>query len=134
MKEVRILREAESELLEAIDFYEGEQAGLGLALEAETRKAFLAIREKPDLWPMRFKRFRKRSLSRFPFNVWYLEEENCIRILRHRSPTPKTLVLDDPQATVTFHRNVSPPQNFQAPSLRSILPLGLIGVGCGPVS
>ena len=88
MKDIRILKEAEIELFEAVSYYEEQQIGLGLDFESEIRRAFFVIQSKPDLWVRRFKEFRRFFLQRFPFDVWYIEEVECIRvyaIAHHRS-------------------------------------------------
>jgi hypothetical protein len=59
VKDIRILKEAEIELFEAVSYYEKQQVGLGLDFESEIRCAFLVIQSKPDLWARRFKEFRR---------------------------------------------------------------------------
>ena len=90
MKEIFILKEAEVELIEAIFYYEEKQLGLGLDFESEIRRAMLVIQSKPNLWAIRFGNYRKYLLRRFPFDVWYSDDSNIIRIyaIAHQKRKP----------------------------------------------
>jgi toxin ParE1/3/4 len=82
---------AEAELYDAIAFSESRQAGLGLSFQSEVEHVVDLIQQHPDRWAS-YKdiAYRKCSLDRFPFSVFYLELEDVIWIaaLAHQKRKP----------------------------------------------
>ena len=73
MRELRVLPEAEAELVEAAEWYESRRAGLGLRLILAVDRAFEDILDAPGshaLW-IAGRPFRKRVLTRFPYVVFF---------------------------------------------------------------
>ena len=81
MKEIRVLFEAEEELFEAALYYEGKEAGLGLDFESEVSRSFEVISNSPRLWGKRYKNYRRYLLNRFPFEIWYEDIDEFVRVL-----------------------------------------------------
>jgi len=71
MNSVTILSEAETELWEAVAYYEQKAPGLGLDFEEEVQRAVQAIRQSPQQWPLRDDGTRRQLTQRFPFVVVY---------------------------------------------------------------
>ncbi len=80
MKNIKILKEAELELWNAVIFYEEKRKGLGLDFEFEIRRSLLIIQANPNLWPKKFLKFRKYIFPKFPFDIWFSIETDFIRI------------------------------------------------------
>jgi toxin ParE1/3/4 len=82
---------AEAELHDAIAFYESRRAGLGLSFQSEVEHVVDLIQQHPDRWAgYKNTVYRKLSLDRFPFSVFYLELEDVIWIaaLAHQKRKP----------------------------------------------
>jgi plasmid stabilization system protein ParE len=72
---------AEAELSDAVDYYEQESPGLGAAFLAAVEHAVTDLVEYPESAPVLSGPYRKKVLSRFPFNLIYRLKGNEIRIL-----------------------------------------------------
>ena len=72
---------AETELNDAIAYYEIEQVGLGAAFLAEVRRLTAAIAEFPNAGPISLGTVRRRLCSRFPYALLYEVHADQIRIL-----------------------------------------------------
>ena len=81
MKEIRVVSVAEEELFAAAKYYEEQQQNLGLDFITETERAMDTIAADPTLWAIRFENFRRFLLQRFPFEIWYEDHPEFIRIL-----------------------------------------------------
>jgi toxin ParE1/3/4 len=82
---------AEAELYDAIAYYESRATGLGLSFQAEVERVVDRIQQHPDRWPAyKNTTYRKCSLERFPFSLFYLELEDVIWIaaLAHQKRNP----------------------------------------------
>ncbi len=91
MKPVLFHAAAEAELHDAIAFYESRRAGLGLSFRSEVEHVVDLIQQHPDRWAgYKDTAYRKCSLDRFPFNVFYLELEDVIWIaaIAHQKRKP----------------------------------------------
>jgi toxin ParE1/3/4 len=72
---------AEKELDRAVDYYEERRKGLGLDLQSEVEKILRTIQKDSQRYPpYKSTDFRKASIKRFPYNVFFLELEDCIWI------------------------------------------------------
>jgi plasmid stabilization system protein ParE len=69
------------ELDEAIEFYEGRQAGLGQEFAAAVRNAVERIVDSPDAWPQVRPGVRRCLLRRFPYGLLYGEADGAIIIV-----------------------------------------------------
>ncbi|HVM62588.1 MAG TPA: type II toxin-antitoxin system RelE/ParE family toxin [Verrucomicrobiae bacterium] len=72
MTPVTILREAEAEIKEAVEFYEDKRPGLGLDFSREVEASIQSVRHFPKRWPIRNDGTRRYLLHRFPYIVVYL--------------------------------------------------------------
>ena len=90
MKPVVIHSEAESELWQAMDFYEARARGLGLDFEREIRRIIARIQEAPKRYPKEKHDTRRCLTRRFPYCVYYLELTDVIWIVAfaHTSRRP----------------------------------------------
>ncbi len=82
--------EASSELDEAFEWYENEQAGLGDKFIAEVETAILRIQHFPQVNPIILKNIRRALLPGFPYGVIYSIKDGIIEIYAishlHRRP------------------------------------------------
>ena len=84
------LPEAEAEFLEAIEYLEEQQKGLGLDLSREVFDTIGRIIRHPKAWPPYKHRSRRCLTNRFPYAVIYRIEEDFILIfaVAHMSREP----------------------------------------------
>ena len=81
MKIVEFHPEAEVEMAEAVARYEAERKGLGLRLQTEVERAVAIIQADPERQALQPRLgCRRLRLKRFPYNVYYLELPDRIRI------------------------------------------------------
>jgi len=82
--------EAESEFLEAINYYEECRPGLGHAFAVEIYAAIERIVAYPLAWPILDGQIRRLQTNRFPYGVLYAQDADHIYILAvmhlHRQP------------------------------------------------
>jgi plasmid stabilization system protein ParE len=81
---------AEQEYLEAVDYYEEREPGLGSEFAAELVSAVERILSHPQAWPVIDAGVRRALLRRYPYGVMYAIQDDTIFILAvmhlHRSP------------------------------------------------
>ena len=68
---VRFLTPASIELIEAMEYYEGQRLGLGYEFQSEVETAVDKIKEFPNAWTLVSNRTRRILLKRFPFGLLY---------------------------------------------------------------
>jgi plasmid stabilization system protein ParE len=73
--------EARRELLEAIDYYNDIEPGLGASFLAEIESAISLVEEHPALWVEIASGIRRCLVRRFPYAVLYSAEAGRIFIL-----------------------------------------------------
>jgi len=87
---VTILQQAYKELKDAVDYYEGEQDGLGLRMMEEVDNHVTWILKNPTVPRLREGRYRRVNLKTFPYYVTYMHHEDKLWILAiahgHRKP------------------------------------------------
>jgi toxin ParE1/3/4 len=76
-----ILHEAETELWEAVEFYESKCVGLGLDFETEIKAAVELIQQSPDRGPIRDDGTRRYLVRRFPYFVVYIHHKNHVWVI-----------------------------------------------------
>ncbi len=91
--EIRILAEAESEILHAQDWYELKRAGLGFDFELCLEAAFQNILTFPEASPVWYRNTRRILLARFPYGVFNTIKDSTIFVvaLFHLKRRPATL-------------------------------------------
>ncbi|MEJ7811482.1 MAG: type II toxin-antitoxin system RelE/ParE family toxin [Gemmatimonadaceae bacterium] len=82
---------AARELTEAHDWYEDQGPGLGPAFLRAAEAVFAAVRRTPALYPVVRGRTRRALLRRFPYGVFFCEEEGEVVVLAvvHSSRDPQ---------------------------------------------
>ena len=78
---ISILREAEIELREAVQFYETRCAGLGLDFEREIKAAIELIPRSPRRWPLQPDGTRRCLIHRFPYFIVYAMHEGRVWVI-----------------------------------------------------
>lgn len=88
---ILVLECAETELVEAVEFYNGQRPGLGFELAVEFKAALLRIGRFPAAWPRFSERSRRCMINRFPFGVLYQERGDFLLVVAfmdlRRDPT-----------------------------------------------
>ena len=87
---VIILQQAHKELDDAVNYYEGEQDGLGLRMMEEVDKHVKWILRNPTVPLLREGGYRRVNLKTFPYYIAYMIREDILWILAiahgHRKP------------------------------------------------
>jgi len=87
---VRFLPEAETELDDAIAYYEVQLAGLGREFAAEVQAGLARIEEFPEGWQLLGRRVRRYRLNRFLYGLLYAALDGEIVVVAvmhlHRKP------------------------------------------------
>ncbi|MFH1442304.1 MAG: type II toxin-antitoxin system RelE/ParE family toxin [Candidatus Omnitrophota bacterium] len=87
---IKILKIAWQEFIEAKEFYEIEQSGLGARFEKEIKYSFLRIKQFPSAWPVELKEIHRYIVHKFPYKILYSIQKDIIIILAfahlHRKP------------------------------------------------
>jgi plasmid stabilization system protein ParE len=78
---VEFLPEAKSELLDAVEYYEGQLAGLGKRFWSEVDQHISWIAENPEVPRARDGGYRRVNLRLFPYYVAYIVRDPIIWIL-----------------------------------------------------
>jgi plasmid stabilization system protein ParE len=82
--------EAEEEFVQAIDYYEAAEPGLGYDFAIEVFSSVQLILSYPQAWPVLAGEIRRCLVRRFPFGVLYAVGKNEVLILAvmhlHREP------------------------------------------------
>ena len=84
--------EARREALEAHDWYETKRPGLGADFELCLEVSLDQIEAAPGLAPIIYRDIRRKTMSRFPFGIYYLadqKEEPTVLAVRHFSRSPR---------------------------------------------
>lgn len=85
------LPEAETEYLEAVRFYEEQQAKLGLSLIKEFETTIALVLQRPQSWKLVHPSgIRRVELTRFPYSVFYriLADDIQITAIAHHRRHP----------------------------------------------
>ncbi len=89
MKKI-IIKEASEELNDAVEYYEGEQSGLGLRLKDEVKSYINWILKNPYVARVRKGGYRRVNLKIFPYYIPYIIRNDELWILaiahNHRRP------------------------------------------------
>jgi len=82
---------AESDIRDAAIWYEQQRAGLGVRFMEAVEEKFKVIEEHPRLFEVKYKGIHQVFLNRFPFAIYYMEENDRIFVLAvsHTSRDPK---------------------------------------------
>ena len=82
--------DAENEFIQAIDYYEGCEGGLGYDFALEVYASMARIIAHPDAWQTVEENIRRSLVNRFPYGIIYTVENSEILILAvmhlHRRP------------------------------------------------
>ncbi|HEX3048221.1 MAG TPA: type II toxin-antitoxin system RelE/ParE family toxin [Bacillota bacterium] len=83
-------QEAEKEFVEAIDYFEEVETGLGYDFAIEVNLAIERTTSFPKVWPILEGDIRRCLVRRFPYGILYSEEQEYIYIVAvmhlHRDP------------------------------------------------
>ncbi len=84
--------EAEQDMAEGRDWYEGRREGLGAEFLTAVDEVFACIRETPELYAPEYKSVRRVGLNRFPYVVYYRIVGDDVEVLAvlHGSRSPRS--------------------------------------------
>lgn len=87
---IRFAEAANDELVEACDWYEKKQAGLGLRFKNAVRDAALRIARSPHLFPVELEDVRRYVMNQFPYTLRYVLRGDEVWVVavshHHRRP------------------------------------------------
>jgi plasmid stabilization system protein ParE len=83
--------EAEQDMIEGRDWYEGQREGLGIEFLTAVEDVFDRIREMPEMYPLEYKSVRRVGVTRFPYVVYYrlVGEDVEVLAVQHGSRNPR---------------------------------------------
>lgn len=83
--------EAEGDVTDAAAWYQSQRPELGHEFLAEIVKALARITNQPRAYPRVHKEVRRILLRRFPFGIFYLDEDNRLVVIAvmHASRSPQ---------------------------------------------
>jgi hypothetical protein len=119
---VRPLTEADLE--QAANWYDEEQAGLGLRFLSDVDQVFERIRERPQQFPAVSGDMRRALLHTFPYAVYFRETDETIRVLACAASATQTWIVAGSVVTTVAPETIVG-QRFGASRLRSL---------CSPLS
>jgi plasmid stabilization system protein ParE len=71
---LRVRPEAHADILEAAQWYEERQQGLGIAFVHEVDRALLRIDQGPERYAISYRNLRRIIVRRFPYAIYYAPE------------------------------------------------------------
>ena len=80
-QKIIIRPEAENDIYTAFDWYEKQRAGLGTEFTQELSNSMDRIIESPRIYSEIYRGIRRALLSRFPFGIYYLVNDETIIVL-----------------------------------------------------
>ena len=73
--------EAERDMAEARDWYEGQREGLGIEFLTAVEKVFAYVSEFPESYKVEYRGIRRAGMRRFPYVVYYRVQGTEILII-----------------------------------------------------
>ena len=88
--ELAIAPEAELDIAEAYDWYEGSRVGLGEEFLSSVDACLESIRRRPEMYPVVHEGYRRSLTRRFPYAVFYEQSGTTVTIYAvfHTSRNP----------------------------------------------
>ena len=87
---IKFVDEAGFEFLDAISYYEEQQAGLGRRFKVEVERTLLWLVEHPEVYPLRPNAYRRLNLRIYPYYIAWIVRGSTLWILAvahsHRKP------------------------------------------------
>ena len=87
---VEFLEPAWAEFMEAVEYYNAQEEGLGLEFLEDVRVTIERIIRYPEAWPLISKRTRRCRTKRFPYGIIYQTKGEALLIIAvthlHREP------------------------------------------------
>jgi plasmid stabilization system protein ParE len=78
MLDIIILDDGEDDLVEAYNWYESKEFGLGHRFLSSVHEGLTLIRQHPEIFPVCASEFRRALISKFPFEIIYEKEGDRI--------------------------------------------------------
>ncbi len=94
MKRVRLKSPADLDYLQALEWYEKRQPGLGQEFDGELLALFERIKQSPELFQKETSVVRKARMPRFKYRIYFTVEGDEIGVLAiwHPSRNPEALL------------------------------------------
>ncbi len=87
---IEFLPEAKAELYDAVNYYELQVKGLGVTFKSTAKSTIKRVATFPTAWTEIKPNIRRCIMHKFPYNVLYSIEKDCILIIaiahHHRNP------------------------------------------------
>jgi len=95
MYQLLISDESRLDILDAFSWYESRRVGLGKDFQLCLEAGLNQIQRDPLLFQKRYKNLHIYFITRFPYGIHYLIEENTIKVLGifHTSKNPQSWIM-----------------------------------------
>ncbi len=92
-RKILISDEASREIVAAYDWYEAQEPGLGDRFLSALKSSFASISLQPDINPLRFTRFRRIRMRKFPYAIYYEHDDLLVSVqsVFHEAQHPSRL-------------------------------------------
>lgn len=78
---IRLIPEAKFELESAVEWYESQRPGLGIAFLDAVKKRLLGIAATPQMHTIVYKEVRKGVVRKFPYIIYYREQADELLVI-----------------------------------------------------
>lgn len=92
---LRVLLQAERDIVEAVHWYEEREPGLGQALIDQIDAALQRIEQGPERYPIVYRQLRRTLPRRFPYAIYFLQDSNDIIVFAVLHQRRDQKILDD---------------------------------------
>jgi plasmid stabilization system protein ParE len=79
--QIEIDEAAEKDLDEIIAYYESEKEVLGIEFLLKFYDTVSILKNYPEAFPLAYSRFRKITMKRFPYNIFYFVEDDTQKVI-----------------------------------------------------
>ena len=84
--------EAEEDMLDGREWYEGQKVGLGADFLTAVDEVFDRIRETPQIYAPEYRSIRRTGMDRFPYVVYFRLVKDAVEVIavQHGSRSPRS--------------------------------------------
>lgn len=80
-RKLKLREAAKTDVLQAFNWYEDRERGLGFEFTRAVRVAFAAIERDPTLYPVALEDIQRAQIGRFPYIVYFVVLPNAVSVI-----------------------------------------------------